>query len=76
MNNKAQIGFLKILFFVLVFIIFFAFALAPMINTNLKALDLSVWGEYAWIVGGLNIWILGAFVILVFMALAYGFSNE
>ena len=76
MNNKAQFGFIKILAFAGVFIIFFALALAPFIRAGLESSDLTVFGTFgAWIVGAMPIWILLAFVLLVLGLLLWGFAE-
>jgi len=77
MNNKGQLGFLKILVFAILFIVFFAIALAPMVVTMLGISDLSQFGSLGQlIIGSFNVWILLGFVVLIFSAILIGLSNE
>jgi len=77
MDVKAQgFGFIKVLAFALLFIIFFALALAPFVTVGLGVSDLSIFGGFgAWLVGAMNFWFLLAFVLVVIVALVYGFSE-
>ena len=78
MNKKGQgFGFIRILAFTGFFIIIFALALAPFVSTALGATDLSILGGFGeWAMSNLNVWFLGIFVLVVLVALVYGFSSE
>lgn len=77
MNVKAQgFGFIRVLAFAILFFIFFALALAPFVTVGLGASDLSMFGGFgALVIGSLNVWFLVAFVLVVLLALVYGWSN-
>lgn len=78
MNSRGQsFGFIKILFFAGFFIVIFSLALAPIVSGSMGAADLSVLdGLSAWVASNLNVWIFGAFALMVFGALIYGLSAE
>jgi hypothetical protein len=78
MNKKAQFGFIRVLFVALAFIIVFALALAPIVSTAIGvSLDTgNVTGFEAFLLGGLNIWILIGFVLFVIAALIWGLNTQ
>jgi len=78
MNKKGQgFGFIRVIFFAIFFIVIFALALAPFITTAMGASDLSVLGGFgAWAMSNLGLWIFLVFLLVVFVALIYGFSSE
>lgn len=76
-NTKGQLDFLRLIPFIVIFILFFIFGLAPFVDTVLDNSDLSVLGGMgALLIGSLNLWIILAFVILVFTALIFGFATQ
>ena len=78
MNTKGQgLNFINVFAVALVFIIFFAIGLAPMISSVIGSLDLSVYtGFEGWILSNLNIWFFGFFSLAILIALVWGFSRE
>jgi len=78
LNKRAQgFGFIRVIFFAIFFLIMFALALAPFIGVAMGATDLSVLGGFgAWAMGNLALWIFMVFMIMVLVALVYGFSSE
>jgi hypothetical protein len=76
MNKKGQLGFLKVISFAIIFIIFFALALAPFVNTALDIANLSEFGTLGvWLIGSFNLWILLAFVLLIVSAILMGINT-
>ena len=78
MNTKGQgLNFINVFAVALVFIIFFAIGLAPMISSILGGLDFSVYtGFESWILTNLNIWFFGFFAIAILIAIVWGLSRE
>lgn len=55
----------------------FALALAPFITTAMGVSDLSVLGGFgAWAMSNLALWIFIVFMLVIFVALVWGFSSE
>ena len=77
MNNKGQLGFLKVLVFAVLFIIFFSLALAPFVHTIVTDVaNTSQLGALgSWLIGSFNFWILLAFVILILVSLLVGINT-
>ena len=76
MNNKGQLGFLKVIFFSILFIVFFVFALAPFSSVVINASNLTSFGTMgAWVISNFNVWVFLGFGLLVLVALVYGFSE-
>jgi hypothetical protein len=78
MNKKGQgFGFIRVIFFAIFFVIIFALALAPFVTTAMGASDLTVLGGFGeWAMSNLALWIFLVFILVVFVALIYGFSSE
>lgn len=78
MNKKGQgFGFIRVIFFAIFFVIIFALALAPFITAAMGASDLTVLGGFGvWAMSNLALWIFLVFILVVFVALIYGFSSE
>jgi hypothetical protein len=76
MNKKGQLGFLKVIAVGFMFILLFALALAPMVNTMLGVANLSEFGNFgAWVIGSLNVWFILAFFLVIISALLIGISS-
>ena len=76
MNKKAQLGFIRIIFFAIFFLIMFALALAPFITMALGSSDLTILGGFgAWAMSNLALWFFITFLLAVLIALIYGFSQ-
>jgi hypothetical protein len=78
MDKKGQgFGFIKVIFFAIFFIIIFALALAPFIGVALGATDLGLLGGFGeWAMSNLALWVFLVFLLVVFVALIYGFGSE
>jgi len=78
LDNKGQgFGFIRVLFYAIFFLIMFALALAPFITTAMGASDLTVLGGFgAWAMNNLALWIFLVFMLVVFVAVIFGFSSE
>jgi len=78
MNTKGQgLNFINVFAVAIVFIIFFALGLSPMIASVLGGLDFSVYSGFeGWILTNLNIWFFGFFALAILIALVWGFSRE
>jgi hypothetical protein len=75
-NKKAQLGFIRIIFFAIFFLIMFALALAPFITMALGSSDLTILGGFgAWAMSNLALWFFITFLLAVLIALIYGFSQ-
>jgi len=76
MDKKGQFGFIRVIFFAIFFVIIFALALAPFITTAMGSSDLSVLGGFGeWAMSNLALWFFIVFILIVFVALVWGFSD-
>jgi len=77
MGTKAQgFGFIKVIVFGGLFLIFFGLGLAPFINTVLGAADTSGFGGFGgWVADNLALWFFGGFLLFVIIAIVYGLSE-
>lgn len=73
-NCRAQgFGWIRLFFYSVFFLIIFALALAPFVTSSVGGVDLSDWGVFgAWVVGHMNVWFFGVFVLAVLVALVFG----
>lgn len=78
MNKKGQgFGFIRVLVVGGFFLIMFALALAPFITTALGATDLSVLGRFGeWAMSNIALWVFIVFLLVILVALVYGFGSE
>jgi len=78
MNKKGQgFGFINVIFYAILFVIFFALALAPFITTAMGVSNLSILGGFgAWAMSNLALWIFLVFLLVVFVGLVYGWASE
>jgi len=77
-NKKGQgFGFIRVIFYAIFFVIMFALALAPFITVAMGVSDLSVLGGFgAWAMANLALWIFIVFVLVVLVALVYGWASQ
>ena len=72
MNNKGQLGFIQVIVFAVLFLLFFTFALAPFVSVGLGASNLTIMGGMGeFILGSLNVWIFLAFLLLVIFSIIW-----
>jgi len=78
MNNKGQgFGFINIIFYSIVFVIFFALALAPFITIVMGVSNLSILGGFgSWAMSNLSLWFFLVFLLVVFVGFVYGWASE
>lgn len=74
MNNKGQFGFVRVIFFSVIFLILFSLALAPIVTTALGISQVD--GFPGWILSKTNVWIIIGFVMFLFAALVYGMITQ
>ena len=69
-------GFVRVLFVGGFFLILFALGLAPFVSSVLIASNTSVLGGFgSFVVDHMALWFLGVFLLVMFVALVYGFSE-
>lgn len=77
MDKKGQLGFIKVLAFAILFVIFFSLALAPFVASSLDIANVSALGYLgSFVLKGLNIWFFIAFLLVVILALIYGVGSS
>jgi hypothetical protein len=79
MFNKKGQGFIwiRVIFIAIFFLIMFALALAPFMTTVLGSQDLSVLGGLGeFVAGNLAVFVFVTFLLVLLIALIYGFSSE
>ena len=77
MDNKGQLGFIRVLFIALAFILIFSIGLAGFVSESTEVFA-NQWGdEYpmlAWLINGMNVWIFVGAIIAIIAGIVWGLS--
>jgi len=77
MNKKGQLGFIRVIFIAIAFLLVFAIGLAGVVSDSTEVFT-SEWGSsyplLAWLIGGMNIWIFIGALIAIIGAIVWGIS--
>ncbi len=76
-SNKGQLGFIRVIFLAIAFLLIFSLGLAKVMSDSVEIFTVQ-WGSsyplFAFIVGGMNIWVFIGFIIAIIGAIVWGIS--